>query len=76
MSSDFGYIDPGPGQRRHDEAARWWEARRGRIVELLGEGKNQTEIGREIGKPQSAVSRWMRKMGIKQQRRKGLSNGR
>ena len=55
----------GPSQRRHDEAVKIWLKRRPRIIELLSQGKTQTEISKDLGVSQNAVSRWMRKMGIK-----------
>ena len=61
----FGYIDPRPRERRHEEAEKWWEAHRGRIKELLVEGKTQEQIGEEIGRSQNDVSRWIRNLGIK-----------
>lgn len=61
-------FDPGPGQRRHDEATKVWEKRRPRIIELLGQGKSQAEIGEDLGVSQNAVSRWMKKMGIRREK--------
>ena len=63
----FGYIDPRPSQHRHDEAERWWEKRREKIEGLLAKGKTQAQIGEEIGMSQNAVSRWIRRLGMKGQ---------
>lgn len=60
-------FDPGPSQRRHEEAREKWEKRRPRIIELLGQGKSQAAIAKDLGVSQNAVSRWMRKMGIRRE---------
>jgi len=65
MRCSFGDIDKGPSKRRHEKAAKIWEGRRPRIIEMIAEGKTQTEIAKEFGVSQWGVSNWIRKMKIR-----------